>query len=310
LPGSAPHHAQPTPLAGGLVIFTALLLIGWLEHILARPTIASLLLPAAIVLVFGLWDDLRGLSAPWKLAGQLLATLALIRLGVQVRLFDIAWLDLSLTVLWMIGITNAYNFVDSMDGLATGLASLAAAFFMLVTFDSNQTDLTLLSALLLGTCIGVFYFTAPPARFFLGDSGAQFLGFLLARLAIAYTGWLPAHQSWYIPSYWLACQSLIPLVVFSRPRRRQPIYQAGLDHTYHRLVALGMSSNRAVLTMQFAALTLGCLAFFGLSLSPLLANLIFAACLLAGVLGIAFLEYAYKAESSSAAGKAGPAGDC
>jgi UDP-GlcNAc:undecaprenyl-phosphate/decaprenyl-phosphate GlcNAc-1-phosphate transferase len=292
-PEAAPHklHHNPMPLVGGLVIFLTVLLGGLFQGAFRLPVIGSLILPAAIVFIFGLWDDLRGLSAPWKLVGQLIAATLMILLGIQIRLFDqLPWLNLLITYLWMIGITNAFNFVDSMDGLATGLGILAAGFFMLVTYDSEQIGLSLFSAILVGACMGSFYYTASPAKFFLGDSGAQFLGFILAGLAIEYSplGFLRT-QSWFVPILLVGVPIFdTSLVVVSRLRRRKPVYRAGLDHTYHRLVKLGLNSNRAVLTMHFVAILLGCLAFIALSLPPMVANTIF---LTVVVFGIALLFY-------------------
>jgi UDP-GlcNAc:undecaprenyl-phosphate/decaprenyl-phosphate GlcNAc-1-phosphate transferase len=292
-PEAAPHklHHNPMPLVGGLVIFLTVLLGGLFQGAFRLPVIGSLILPAAIVFIFGLWDDLRGLSAPWKLIGQLIAATLMILLGIQIRLFDqLPWLNLLITYLWMIGITNAFNFVDSMDGLATGLGILAAGFFMLVTYDSEQIGLSLFSAILVGACLGSFYYTASPAKFFLGDSGAQFLGFILAGLAIEYSplGFLRT-QSWFVPILLVGVPIFdTSLVVVSRLRRRKPVYRAGLDHTYHRLVKLGLNSNRAVLTMHFVAILLGCLAFIALSLPPMVANTIF---LTVVVFGIALLFY-------------------
>lgn len=295
VPGSAPHkqHLAVVPLAGGPVILLTLILAAYLENVLTLKSTWAILIPSLVIFAFGIVDDRRGLSAPWKLLGQLLATGLLIAFGIQIRLFDqYPWLNLAITVLWMVGITNAYNFVDSTDGLANGLACLAAAFFMLVTFDSGQGDLSVFSALLFGTCVGVYYFTFPPARFFLGDSGAQLLGFLLAGLAIAYTplGFLRI-QSWYIPILLMGVPIFdTTLIVVSRLRRGKPVYRAGQDHTYHRLLALGMDSNRSALTMQFTAGFLGCLAFITLSLTPLAANIIFAACIMTGFVCIAVLD--------------------
>lgn len=295
MPGSAPHKHHPAamPLAGGPVILVTLFLAALLENVLTLKSIWSILLPSLIIFIFGVIDDRRGLSAPWKLLGQLLGTGLLILFGVQIRLFDqYPWLNLAITVLWMVGITNAYNFVDSMDGLANGLACLAAAFFMLVAFDSGQGDLSVFSALLFGTCVGVYYFTFPPARYFLGDSGAQLLGFLLAGLAIAYSplGFLRV-QSWYIPILLMGLPIFdTTLIVVSRLRRGKPIYRAGQDHTYHRLVALGLDPNRSALTMQFTAGFLGCLAFITLSLTPLAANIVFAASIIGGFVCIAVLD--------------------
>ena len=129
----------------------------------------------------------KGLSAPWKLLGQLTGAILLIWQGIYIRMFASSILDISLTLFWLIGITNAFNLVDSMDGLAVGLAANAGAFFLLVTVDANQPDLTYLSAVILGSCMGMFYFNSVPAKTFLGDSGSQYLGFVLAALALAYT---------------------------------------------------------------------------------------------------------------------------
>ncbi|MBN2146117.1 MAG: undecaprenyl/decaprenyl-phosphate alpha-N-acetylglucosaminyl 1-phosphate transferase [Anaerolineales bacterium] len=294
-PGSAPHklHTSPVPVAGGLVILISLLVMSAAEGLLISQTVRAIIIPALIIFLFGLWDDLCNLRARWKFFGQLLATATMIGLGLQTHLFDtMPWIDLLVTGSWMIGVTNAYNFVDSMDGLANGLASLAAAFFMLVTFDSLQNDLTAFSAIMLGVGLGVYYFTAPPARFFLGDSGSQSLGFLLGALAIAYNplGFVRS-QSWFIPILLVGVPLFdAALVVISRLRRKRSVYQSSRDHTYHRLVALGLPPNRAVLTMQVVAGLLGCLAIIALTLPPILANTIFIACVLGGFVGIAFLD--------------------
>jgi UDP-GlcNAc:undecaprenyl-phosphate GlcNAc-1-phosphate transferase len=179
-----------------------------------------------------------------------------------------------------------------MDGLAVGLGGMAAAFFMLVTIDSGQVLLSQQSALLLGACIGLFFFNSPPARLFLGDSGAQTLGFLLAVLAIAYRP-QGANQSssWVVPIMLLGVPIFdMTLVVFSRLRRGKPIYAAALDHTYHRLVASGWESNRAVLSMQLVSLVLGCLAFVILRRPPIVANAVFASVLAMGLLTFNYLD--------------------
>lgn len=294
LPGSAPHklHGNPMPVAGGLVLFVTVFALSLTEQIASQPNILPILVASTVIFLFGLLDDFKNLSPSWKLVGQVLATLLLIRLGVQVRLFHQEWLNYTLTLLWMVGVTNAYNFVDSMDGLATGLASLAAAFFMLVTIDSGQDQLSLLSTILLGACLGSFYYNAPPARYFIGDSGSQFLGFLLAALGIVYNPLgFTRLTSWYVPILLVGIPIFdTTLVVFSRLRRGKPVYQGSTDHTFHRLVLAGMSANRAVLSMHTVALLLGCLAFIALEMPPLIANAIFAAVLLLGLGAILFLD--------------------
>ncbi|MEJ2598472.1 MAG: MraY family glycosyltransferase [Anaerolineales bacterium] len=190
------------------------------------------------------------------------------------------------------GITNAFNFVDSMDGLAVGLGGLAAAFFMIVTLDAHQPLLSRHSALIFGACIGLYLFNSPPAMLFLGDSGSQILGFSLSALAIAYSP-QGANQSssWFVPILLLGIPIFdTVLVVFSRMRRRRPIYGASRDHTYHRLLNLGLGSFRSVVIMQVAGLTLSCLAFILLTQPPLTANIGFGAVLAISLVTILWLD--------------------
>ena len=290
-PNSAPHkiHEFPVPRAGGISITIVVFLLTWASGKLGTPETRAILSASVLILLFGFVDDVRGLSAPWKLTGQFLATILLIAQGVQIRMLGShTILNISLTFLWIIGITNAFNFVDSMDGLALGLAAIASTFFIFVTIDAAQLDLTFLNVVLLGCCIGLFYFNTPPAKTFLGDSGVQFFGFMLATLALAYTPpGLPQPSSWFVPILLLGIPIFdTTLVVISRLQRGDPVYRAGQDHLYHRLVQLGMSSTQAVTTMHVIALLIGSLAFIALRQPPLEANLIFGAILLSGMIAI------------------------
>lgn len=293
-PDSAPHkiHHTPIPRVGGLLLFPVFLMGNLLIGGLQDTEIRSILLASIVIFVFGLWDDRKGLTAWWKFLGQFLATALLIAGGVQVQFAGRPLLNIAITAFWVVGITNALNLVDSMDGLAVGLAGLASAFFMLVTQDAGQTMLASFSALLLGACIGIYYFNAAPARLFLGDAGAQLLGFLLASLAIAYTPpGFPQASSWFVPILLLGVPIFdTSLVTLSRLRRRQPVFRGHIDHTYHRLVFLGMSPSRAVLTMHVIAILLGCIALIAMTLPPLWANTTFAACLLIGLAILFYLE--------------------
>ena len=299
-PGSAPHkvHSNPMPLAGGPVLALSLAI----TYVILRPAtdrdIMGILLGAGLLLIWGLLDDRLELGAPQKLIGHFLVAFLLIYLGVQVRITRVVWLDIALTIFWVVGLINAYNFVDSMDGLALGLAGIAAAFFMLVTVDSRQPPLANLSAATLGAVMGAYYFNASPARMFLGDSGAQLLGFLLAAIGIAYVpanAGLPQGVTWFTPILVMGVPIFdMTLVVVSRLLRRTPVYRAGRDHTYHRLLQLGLDPTRSVLAMQLAAVLLGLTAFIALDANVILANLIFAAIAL---LGMGLLIYLQRATS-------------
>jgi UDP-GlcNAc:undecaprenyl-phosphate GlcNAc-1-phosphate transferase len=145
--------------------------------------------------------------------------------------------------------------------------------------------------------IGSFLYASPPASMFLGDSGSQALGILMASIGIAYTpaqAGLPQETTWFIPILVLGVPIFdMILVIMSRLRRQEPIYKAATDHTYHRLRMAGFHSNRAVLVMQIAAIFLSITSFLILGVSPLGANLIFIFIVIVGVITAIFLEWKY-----------------
>jgi UDP-GlcNAc:undecaprenyl-phosphate GlcNAc-1-phosphate transferase len=305
LPGSADHkkHLNPTPLAGGPILAVALVVC----YALLRPPVdrevIGIMTGAVLMLSWGVADDRLGLNPLQKLIGQLLGAAILVYFGVEVRILRVPWLNLLLTALWVIGLTNAFNFVDSMDGLALGLAGIAAAFFMLVTIDSAQPLLAALSAAIFGATIGSYFFNAAPARMFLGDSGSQLLGFLLAAIGIAYTpasAGLPQGVTWFTPILVLGVPIFdMSLVVISRLRQGQPIYRANRDHTFHRLTRLGLDDTRSVLAMQLAAIMLGLVAFIALDASVIEANVMFGVISSLGLIVIIFLQKTESLPSTS-----------
>jgi UDP-GlcNAc:undecaprenyl-phosphate/decaprenyl-phosphate GlcNAc-1-phosphate transferase len=293
-PGSEAHkiHKSLMPRAGGIIIFFVMVLGSVLSGTLKSDLVTPIIFASVIILVFGVWDDIHGILAPWKLLGQVLATLLLIWQGVFVRFPGNFAFDIFLTFFWVIGITNAFNLVDSMDGLAVGLGGITAAFLMLGAFHSGQVSLALFGAVLLGCCIGVFFFNFSLSRLFLGDSGSQLLGFSLASLALIYNPpQLPQASSWFVPILLFSIPIFdTSLVTISRLRRKLPIYKASRDHTYHRLVVLGIPPLRAVFTVHLAAVVIDLMAFMALFLAPVWANIIFFGILLAGLVSIIWLD--------------------
>jgi UDP-GlcNAc:undecaprenyl-phosphate/decaprenyl-phosphate GlcNAc-1-phosphate transferase len=299
IPGSSPHkqHEFPTPLAGGMALMISLIILVMVFGLFVDSELLPVLLASAVIFAFGLWDDAYGMSAPVKVLGQTIAVVILIASGLHIRIFEYPGffiggsgpfyraLNWAVTWFWVVGITNAFNLTDSMDGLSVGLSGWALAFFTLATFDSGQISLSLFCALLLGICLGISYYNRHPAKLFLGDSGAQTLGFFLAVIGMFYTP-VGAYQtsSWFVPILLVGVPIFdTSLVFFSRLRRKQAFYKSGRDHTYHRLVKRGMDSGRAVMAMHFAALILECVAFVAVSLEPFQANGLFIFCILAGV---------------------------
>ena len=304
VPGSAAHkkHAAPTPLAGGLTIFLALPILITLFGMWNDPRLTWLMLAAAVIFVFGMWDDTHGMSAPQKFTGQLIATAVVIFSGTSVRVLEslhvpfpmwlVYTLDWTITILWLVGISNAFNLIDSMDGLVAGLATISSAFFTVTCFAFGQYHLAQLTGMLFGISLALYFYNNSPARFFLGDSGAQTLGFLLAAAGILYTPPQMAQGStWFLPILILGVPIFdTTLVVVSRIRRHKPIFQADLAHTYHRLVHVGMSPAQAVLTIQITAFLLCNAAFIAMSLSPEIATLLFLLVVVIGAAVIVFFE--------------------
>jgi UDP-GlcNAc:undecaprenyl-phosphate GlcNAc-1-phosphate transferase len=308
-PGRTAHqiHQKPTPRAGGIALALAMLVMFLVNRLWVYPEIIQIILPAIIVFAFGLWDDKFGMNAPVKLIGQLVAVTALILLGVRVQFLEnpqffirldnsLAFgLNILITYLWMVGITNATNMVDSMDGLAVGLCQIISAFFIVLAMISGQPFLVILSTILFGITWGVGFFNRQPAKTFLGDSGAQTLGFVLAAAALIYHPRSPSQaSSWFAPILFFSVPIFdTTLVTISRALKKQPFYKANLDHTYHRLVEKGWDASRAVGALHLAGMFGGLLATCAMYLPPVYSNMIFLFCLiLDGVL----LQYFIRSE--------------
>lgn len=306
IPESAPHkkHSRPVPLAGGILMILVFGGMALFFRASLNRDILVVLAGAMVILGFGLWDDLKGLSAMPKLIGQLLASFILIGFGVQVRFMTILFgpdalpyfvaqaFNILLTLFWLIGITNALNMIDSMDGIVAGLGVIASVFFWGATNAAGQTALSFWSASLMGVSIGLYLWNGLAARFFLGDSGAQTMGFLLASLGILYNPLdRSPESSWIVPIMLLGVPIFdTTLVVLSRLRRRQQVGSGRRDHTYHRLIALGLSPKVAVLLTHLAALSISAVAFLTLSLPAWLALVFFIVTIFCGLVFLLWLE--------------------
>lgn len=311
VPGSAAHkkHAAPTPLAGGLVLLLTLPILITVFNLWKSQGLLWTMVAASVIFVFGLKDDTHGLSAPQKFTGQFIAAAIVILSGTSVKFLEslhiafapwlIHLLDLAVTVFWLVGISNAFNLIDSMDGLVAGLATISAAFFTITCFVFGQNQLAQIAGIVFGLSLVLYFYNNSPARFFLGDSGAQTLGFLLAAIGIIYTPPQMAQGStWFMPILVLGVPIFdTTLVVVSRIRRRKPIFQADLAHTYHRLVKMGMTPPQAVLTIQITAFLLCNAAFIAMSLTPQIASSLFLAVIVVGTGLIIFFEKAVKIEA-------------
>lgn len=265
IPAARKAHLAATPLLGGIAI-----LIGAVAAVFVvyrgRPadTVLGVMLATTVVALVGLWDDYRPLPAWAKLGGQMAGVTILILFGIQVQLPIAAPLNILLTFLWILGITNAINFLDNMDGLSAGISAVIAGFILFLGLVNDQFLVAALSAALLGACLGFLRYNFPPAQIFMGDVGSLFLGFLLAVLGLQLR--FPdnsAFVTWMVPVFLFGLPIFdMSLVVVSRLRRGLSPATAGKDHISHRLVKLGFNPRESVLILYLVSGILGMMALF------------------------------------------------
>ena len=294
LPAARKQHRIATPLLGGVAIYLAfifaLFLLGNRFYI---SQVAGIFLGATMVSFLGFWDDRRGLS-PWiKLAGQFLAAGALVLTDVRIGISPWPWLNTGCTLIWVVGITNAMNLMDNMDGLSAGIAAIAAGFFLLFAAMSNQYLVGVLAAALLGACVGFLFYNLNPARIFMGDTGSLFLGYVLAAVGIKLR--FPdnsAFVTWMVPVMVLAVPIFdTTLVIISRLRRGlNPLTTPGRDHLSHRLARVTGSTREAVLICFLLGGGAGMAATFVTQASIVEGYGVGAAMLVAGIYGLWRME--------------------
>jgi UDP-GlcNAc:undecaprenyl-phosphate GlcNAc-1-phosphate transferase len=264
-------HDEVTPTFGGVGIYAGFaagvlmaLAVGAVEW---SGELAGILVGTTIVFVAGLVDDLRHLSPVAKLAAQVTAAVIVLASGLDVEIVGNDVLAWAIGLLWMVGITNAFNLLDNMDGLAATLALVACGYFAIDAVTEHENDTVLVLALSLGlACAGFLPFNLRPTRgaaVFMGDSGSQLLGFGLASLALA-ASWTVAGTTVatiLLPLLVLAIPILdTTLVTIARLMDKRPVTQGGRDHTSHRLVYYGLSETKAVLLLAIIATAIGATA--------------------------------------------------
>ena len=266
-PGGRKIHKKVTPLLGGLAIYTGYL-VGVLSNYPHLMQFLPLMSALTIIFVVGLIDDIHGLSAQTRLIFQLIASIIVMSSGGRIDFLPAVWwgdiLEIVVTFVWLIGVTNAFNYLDGMDGLATGSAIINLFFFSAILFLTGQRAIALLTAVAIGPCIGFLPHNFKKAKIFLGDSGATFLGFFIASVSVI--------------GYWAEdniAKITIPILILGVPifdmifttimRIRdgrvktfvQWLKYSGRDHFHHYLVDLGLRPAGAVAFIYLVTISLG-----------------------------------------------------
>ena len=270
-PGAADHksHVDAVPYLGGLALGSGLLLIS--VGLIASGAISgganaelfNVLAGAALMAMVGLLDDIRGVSPLLRVGFAGFAAVALWQVGVGAGLFETIWADVTLTVLWVVAVTNAVNLVDNMDGLASGVTAMSALGIFAISASNGDLLVSSLALALAGASLGFLRFNFPPARIYLGDAGSLMLGFLLSALILKLDLPVGPAAPRVLATVLLAAVPLFDLtvVVVARTTGRRPVWVGGRDHTSHRLARRGSSPERVALMFVGAQAACAAAAF-------------------------------------------------
>lgn len=273
-------HRHPIPRLGGLAIFIGFLLSVVLFADLTKQ-VQGILVGAIIVAALGAVDDLISLKPMAKLLGQSVAAVVAISHGVIIHLFTnpnifsvnefilLEGLALPITFLWIVGVTNAVNLIDGLDGLACGVSAIASLTMFAVALLVAESNVAVLLAALMGACLGFLPYNMNPAKVFMGDTGALLLGYLLATLSVVGMFKFYAIVTFIVPVLALALPLLDTLfAIVRRVLRGQSPFTPDRGHLHHRLVDLGLNHKQAVALMYAISALLGLCAVVVVSTGP------------------------------------------
>lgn len=265
-------HDHPIPRMGGLAIFIGFML-SLIFFVPMSTKVTGLLVGSVIIAVMGGVDDIVSLN-PWvKLAGQIVAALVAIRCGLvfdvisnpnifaEETYIEIGWLSIPLTMLWIVGCTNAVNLIDGLDGLAVGVSAISSLTMLIVSLFVSEPVVSIILAALTGACLGFMPYNLNPAKIFMGDVGSQLLGFVLSTASIMGLFKLHAIITFFVPLLALA----LPLAdtifaFFRRILHGQSPFKADKGHFHHRLLAMGLNQKQVVAVLYGISAVLGLMA--------------------------------------------------
>ncbi len=255
--------SRPVPTLGGVGIFIAFLMaltVGVIYQPEILESVWPLVICCGLMFLLGLYDDIKKIKPPTKLIWQMLGATLLIFIG-EMRIDFFPWpiANIILTYLWLVGITNAVNLLDNMDGLAGGITVIAGIILAIYYLLGGQNHILILIASLVGATLGFLFFNFPPAKIFMANSGSMFLGFLLAALPLGRQSQASnVFAALGVPTLIMLLPILdTSFVMITRLLRGQSPIRGGTDHTSHRLIAFGLSERQTVLVLYGVAVISG-----------------------------------------------------
>lgn len=253
-PNKRKVHQKVMPRLGGLAIFISFM-VGSFLFLPSYINLWPIIIGASIMLFVGIIDDVKGVTAPVKFLGQTIAASVTVMFGIQIdfitipngEVIDFGWTAIPITILWIVAITNAINFIDGLDGLAAGISSIALITISVLALSLGHPLIALLGLILLGSTLGFLVFNFYPAKIFMGDTGSMFLGYMISVLSIIGLTKSAAIFSLLIPIIILA----VPIIdtafaIIRRLVQKKPISAPDKFHLHHCIIRLGFSHRQAV----------------------------------------------------------------
>ena len=263
-PSALKIHSKPTPLLGGLAVFiglcAALLFAFWVHGLPFNSDMLGLLISGGLVVAFGLVDDKRGLSPSYKLLGQIIAAILFLVVSQNVTILTGSNWDMLILTFWIVGLMNAVNYLDAMDGLCAGMSFISAGAFLVIAIFSQQMHGAVLALALMGGLLGFLRYNWSPAKIFLGDAGSMFNGFILACLGILFARENTSYPSLLVPIVILSYPIFdISFVTLIRLREGRKVYVGDYNNSPRRIASLGMQNTKVVLWIYLFCFLLGSL---------------------------------------------------
>ena len=264
-PDARKVHKGTIPRLGGLAIF-----LGYVGSVLFNVphdhSVFGLMLGTVILVLVGIWDDIKQIEAKTKLMGQIIAAAVLVAYGIRVDFIELPFIGMiylkfwsvPLTIFWIVGFTNIVNLIDGLDGLAAGISFIACIALAVMTLQLGQVELACIALALAGATVGFLRYNFNPAKIFMGDTGSMLLGYTLAAISVMGTVKTAAAIALVVPAIVLGLPILDTL--FAIVRRKisgRPIFKPDKGHVHHRLLAQGLTQKQAVLMMYAVTAFLG-----------------------------------------------------
>lgn len=261
-PGGRKIHTHVIPYLGGLSIYAAF----WLGVGLSMPNhiaqLAAIVVAATLVMLLGLWDDRNGMSPLVKLIGQAIAGIIVFAAGIEFNVCEFAPINFGVSLLWIVGLSNAMNLLDNMDGLSGGSTLISSFFLFLLAVCNGQFLVAGMSLSLMGACLGFLHYNFAPASIFMGDAGSLFLGFMTSVICMKLRPLMEGDLLSFIVAVTLLGLPVLDtsLVTIHRVMSGRKWYEGGKDHLSHRLCLMGLSRTNAVLVLYAVSASYGFLS--------------------------------------------------